>query len=97
MGYKTPSLSGAQHPCARSCQPARDAPEKGIQGPGAGGLPWGAGGGSPPDAWELTSSLAARSQRANAPALITLRLPALFGEQNLTQHWTGKQKAALGY
>lgn len=31
MRDKTP-LSSAQHPCNRSCQPARDAPEKGSWG-----------------------------------------------------------------
>ena len=96
MGDKTP-LSGAQHPCTRSCQPVQEAPEKGIRGLGTEGLPWGAGGSSPPDAWELTSSLAAHSQRANAPALITPRLLALFKEQNPTRRWTGRQKSALGY
>lgn len=43
----------------------------------ASGLPWGAAGVSPPHAWELTSSLAAHSQQANALTLISPRLPDL--------------------
>lgn len=84
-GQDPPPVSLCQQlPASLGCSRKED--------PGAGGLPWGAGGGSPPDAWELTSSLAALSQRANAPALITLRPPALFEEQNLTDAGPGGKR-----